>query len=93
MKDKAVERTDVAERLIELRESRGLSPQDVCAATGIKYENYRKYETSTFPKKETYIILADFFGVSIDYLMGRTKKPNSQVKITYSEKENDDSFI
>ena len=90
MKDKTI----VAEKLVELRTSMGLNQRQAAEAIGIAYQNYRKYETTSFPKEDAYIQIADFYGVSIDYLMGRTnKKSNKEIKITYSEKEKDDSFV
>ncbi|MDE5605427.1 MAG: helix-turn-helix domain-containing protein [Eubacterium sp.] len=96
MNDKPKERTALAERLIELRKSKGLNQRQAAEAIGIDYQNYRKYETSSFPKEDVYIKIADFYGVTIDYLMGRTdKKSGGEKKITatYSEKDKNKSFI
>ncbi|MDE6658702.1 MAG: helix-turn-helix domain-containing protein, partial [Eubacterium sp.] len=45
MQDKQKERTEFAERLIDLRKSRGLNQRQAAEAIGIDYQNYRKYET------------------------------------------------
>ena len=60
MKDKPKERTEFAERLIDLRKSRGLNQRQAAEAIGIDYQNYRKYETSSYPKEDVYIKIADF---------------------------------
>lgn len=95
MADKTTDRTPFAEKLIELRKAKGLNQRQAAEAIGIDYRNYRKYETISLPKAEVYIRIADYFDVSIDYLMGRTEKKSVKRKkvTTYSERENDTSFV
>lgn len=58
-------------RLRELREKRGLSMKDVAKALEIPYTTYVNYEKGTRePNIEALFRLADFFGVSIDTLLG-----------------------
>ena len=60
-------------RLRELREDRDLRQIDVSSATGIDQKTLSNYETGkTNPDSFALMKLADFFGVSIDYLVGRT---------------------
>ena len=59
-------------RLQELREARGMNMKEAAAALGYKYMtyvNYEKEERQMYP--EQLIKIADFYGVSIDYLLGR----------------------
>ncbi len=59
-------------RIRELRENAGLRQVDVAKATGIDQKTLSNYETGkTNPDSYSLIQLADFFGVSIDYLVGR----------------------
>jgi len=59
-------------RLKELREQRGLSQKQVSEVLGCSSVTYLRYENGTHdPSIETLINLADFFGVSIDYMVGR----------------------
>ena len=45
--------------------------------TGIEQALLSKYETGErIPPTETLVILADFYNVSIDYILCRTDKPN-----------------
>lgn len=45
-------------------------------ATGIEQALLSKYETGKrVPPTETLILLSDFYGVSIDYILKRTDKP------------------
>ena len=61
-------------RMRYLREDRDLRQTDVSKATGIDQKTLSNYETGkTSPDSYALIRLADFFGVSIDYLVGRTE--------------------
>ncbi len=60
-------------RIKDLREDRDLRQTDVAEATGIDQRTLSNYETGkTNPDSFALIRLADFFDVSIDYLLGRT---------------------
>ncbi len=70
-------------RLRELRQKTGKSMLQIAKDLHIAYTTYAHYETCVRePNSEMLIKLADFFGVSIDYLIGRTDKPNE----TYTPK-------
>lgn len=58
-------------RLKELRTSRGLSLRELAAITGLDFSNLAYYERGkrNFSAR-TQKIFADYFGVSVDYLLG-----------------------
>ncbi len=59
-------------RLRELREKAGLRQTDVAEATGIDQKTLSNYETGkTYPHSYALISLAEYFHVSIDYIVGR----------------------
>ena len=59
-------------RIKELRENLGLRQIDVSMSTGIDQKTLSNYETEkTNPDSYALIKLADFFDVSIDFLVGR----------------------
>lgn len=59
-------------RIRLLRENNNLRQIDVAEATGIDQKTLSNYETGkTNPDSYSLIKLADFFNVSIDYLVGR----------------------
>ena len=63
-------------RLRQLRRSRGYTQVSLQMKTGIEQSLLSKYETGErIPPMETLIKLADLYDVSIDYLLGRTDKP------------------
>ena len=60
-------------RLKELRKERGLSQIQVAIFCDITEKTYQNYELmSREPKLKILIRIADFYNVSIDYLVGRT---------------------
>nr|WP_326186442.1 helix-turn-helix transcriptional regulator [uncultured Oscillibacter sp.] len=61
------------ERLRALRKEKGETQVQVAAAVGIVEQHYQKFESGiNLPNLENAWKLADHFGVSIDYLVGRT---------------------
>ena len=64
-------------RLKQLRRERKLTQIAVQMQTGIEQALISKFESGErVPPTETLIRLADFYGVSMDYLVGRTDNPN-----------------
>ena len=64
------------ERLKSLRKEKGVSSRQIAEGIGITDVGYRNYEAGR--RKPTFAVLptiADFFNVSIDYLVGRTDNP------------------
>ena len=61
--------------LKELRKEKGLSQIAVQMQTGIEQALISQYENGErVPPTETLMQLADFYGVSMDYIMGRTDR-------------------
>ena len=65
----------MANRFRELRESRGLNQTQVGELANVAQSAVSKWERGeSEPPHGTLRILADFYGVSIDYLLGREPK-------------------
>ena len=63
-------------RLKELRVKKEKTQLQVQMETGIEQALLSKYENGVrVPPTETLMILADYYGVSMDYIMGRTDNP------------------
>lgn len=63
-------------RLRELRKSRKMTQIALQMATGVEQALLSKYENgSRIPPTETLVLLADFYGVSLDYILCRTDEP------------------
>ena len=62
-----------SERLILLRTSRHLTQKQVYESVGMSAIGYQRYEYGTRePAFRQLIALADYFDVSLDYLVGRS---------------------
>ena len=60
--------------LAMLREDNNLSRKDFAKILNISYSNLSKYETDErLPSHDILLKIADYFDVSIDYLLGRSK--------------------
>lgn len=74
----------MSERLKELRKNRGITQSELAKAIGTVERNYRRYEAGVSePGISVVIALADYFNVSLDYLVGRTDNP----KVASNEEE------
>ena len=65
-----------SERIKELRRKNKLSQEALGKILGLRQDAISTYERGkNYPEVRNLLILADYFGVSLDYLMGRTDDP------------------
>ena len=70
----------VAKRIKQLRESVKLSQKKICTLNGCKQSGLARYETGySVPPLELLLWYADYFDVSMDYIFGRTDKPQGKL--------------
>ena len=70
----------VAERIRSLRESAKLSQVKMGEIVGAKQSSLNRYEQAqTSPSYETLVRYADYFDVSMDYILGRTDDPRGKL--------------
>lgn len=63
-------------RLKELREKRNISQVKLAIDLGLNQNSISRYENGAREADyKTLILLADYFNVSIDYMLGRTDNP------------------
>ena len=68
-------------RLKKLREEKGLSLDDLVSIFNINKSTLSRYENNLREAKQSVIVeLADYFGVSTDYLLGRTDDPGQKTE-------------
>lgn len=66
----------IGNRIKSLRESKGYNMRQMASALNLPYTTYVNYEKGARePNSEQLILISKYFGVSIDYLMGRTDVP------------------
>lgn len=62
-----------------IREDRDIKQKDIAAYLNVSQNTYSQYETGVISiTAEVLIKLADYYNVSIDYLLDRTDIPNLQ---------------
>jgi len=70
--------SDFCKVLESLKSQKEILQKDIAKSIGISLRSYQRYEHGERePSMSTLIALADFFDVSLDYLVGRTDNPNS----------------
>jgi len=71
-----------ADRLFELRKGKGLTQKVVASNIKIDRTTYVRYEKEQIqPPIDMTIRLADFFGVSIGYLLGLSNSPDDDMTL------------
>ena len=86
--------TSIQERLWELRKDKGLNLEELSKLTGISKSALGSYEKEDFKEINhgNLITLADFYGVSVDYLLCRTEN-REQINTSLTELHlNDEGF-
>ena len=61
-----------SERIRVLRGEKNLTQAQVAQEVGLSVRGYQDLELGATPRGDTLLAIAEFYGVSIDWLMGRT---------------------
>lgn len=70
----------LGDRLRELREEKELNQVDIAKVLKVDRTTYNKYETGTSnPDLDKLSVLANYFNVTVDWLMGRSQLRNPEV--------------
>jgi len=65
--------TNLPERLLEMRNALNQTQTDIAKGSNLSLRQYQRIENNeSEPKLTALIALADYFEVSLDYLVGRT---------------------
>lgn len=72
-------------RLKEIREFKGISQKDFAAIIGVPANTYNQWENGKRqPDPEIMIMIADYYDITLDYLMGREspakENPSEQIE-------------
>lgn len=62
------------EQFIKLCNEKGVAPTVVCQSIGLSNAAFSKWGDESIPRRATLQKLADYFGVSVDYLLGNAEK-------------------
>lgn len=63
----------------KLCESVGTSPNAVCANIGLSTAAATYWKNGSIPKGDALVKVADYFNVSVDYLLGRDQRKKEQI--------------
>ena len=65
------------ENFIRLCNERHIAPTAVCKAVGLSNAVFTAWDENSVPRQATLLRIADYFGVSVEYLLnGQEKKPS-----------------
>ncbi|WP_342404249.1 helix-turn-helix transcriptional regulator [Brevibacillus sp. FSL K6-2834] len=83
------------DRLKDLRAKKGITQEVLALDLGIPESTVRRYESSdeNTPRRERLEKIADYFGVSVDYLLGRTDDPSPSEKYDRPRTEIENLFF
>lgn len=87
-----------SKRLKELRHSRGISTRNLANAIGLKSHGaITQFEKGTsMPALDTLVAMAEFFEVTLDYLVGRSDFPRpipDNIKIIFEQMDDPEAWI
>lgn len=80
--------TTFSAQLQKLRKEHGVTQDTLAAHLGVSPQAVSKWENGSYPDGDLLPKIADFFGVSIDYLYGRAKEDTSTVQRIIDELQN-----
>lgn len=80
------------DRLKELCDAKGISTYKACTDVGLNRAAVAKWKGGSQPNGATALKLADYFGVSVDYLLGKEKMPTEDGGHTVDLNEVDFAF-
>jgi transcriptional regulator with XRE-family HTH domain len=76
----------IGERLKELREGRGYMQRDVADSLGVAPNTLSGYERDLRNPDSTILLkLADFYGVTVDYLLGKEEMKLSNIYLSLAK--------
>ena len=66
-----------SEKIRQLRKDRHLTQAEVAKEIGLSARGYQDLELGAKPRYDALLHIADFYDVSVDWLMGRTDNPHA----------------
>ena len=72
---------------LELCNQKGISPTAVVVELGLSRGSVTSWKDGKIPYQRTLAKIADYFGVSVDYLLGKEEKPADEGELSETEKQ------
>lgn len=75
---------DIQHRIRALREKKNLTQREAAEGIGTTLQTYQRYEQGTrVPQLDQLIRLCDFYGTSLDYIIGRVNRDDEDINAVY----------
>lgn len=74
------------QNFIRICNEKGVSPSKVVEAIGLKRSAYSQWTDESVPRKATLMRIADYFDVTVDYLLGKEDAPITDASLSENEK-------
>lgn len=79
----------IIERIVQIMDLKHLNQTELCRILQITNSTFSTWKTrGTDPPAKYLILICNFLGVSVDYLLGRTDNPNTESNVTLSSDQN-----
>lgn len=76
-----MEQAEFSKRLRSLREAAGISRCTLSELCGLSSDSIRRYEIGEIvPSIQSMVAIADYFGVTVDFLIGRNFTKSSKLR-------------
>lgn len=79
------------DNFLKICETHNTKPNTVAKLIGISNATCTKWKNGAIPNGETLLKLADYLGVSVDYLLGREQQPQTSTTTTNNNNNNNHS--
>ena len=73
------------EKFVNLCNQKGETPTFVCRQIGLSNAAYSCWTDESIPRRATLQRIADYFGVSVDYLLGKTDQKEKSPSVSDEE--------
>ena len=84
----------LSEKILSLRTARGLSQGDLAEKLEVSRQSVSKWETGqSVPDLDKIVRLAEFFGVTTDYLLRESEAPPSEPHLVYVERPREEGPV
>ena len=80
------------ENFVKLCNNKGVSPNGACADLGFSTAIATKWKNGATPRSTTLQLIADYFDVSVDYLLGKEADQSQEDKNTITLRGRDGSY-
>lgn len=86
--------TEMKNNLKDLRDRLNLTQKAMCEILGVAITTYSGYETGYHePRSDFWVKVSDAFGVTVEYLMGRTNDPYKKITPTRELTQEEKNFL